>query len=146
MTYLNGLRLGGELPLQIGNLVGRGLLQLLQGVLEVLHILQQPQDLPILGGQGRLKPWARAQREVHLILGTGQGFEGLQGRPPRPQTPVLNAPEWLSPSDRLVAFLFWPLSLSETGPSSLDAFPSILDTKQVGGKVSREGFLEEDVS
>ena len=78
-TYLDGLRLGGELPLQVCNLVGGGLLQLLQGALEMLHILQQPQDLSVLGGQGSLQPRARAQREVHLILGTKRGLEGPGG-------------------------------------------------------------------
>lgn len=85
-TYLDGLGLGGELPLQVCDLVGGGLLQLLQGALEMLHILQQPQDLPVLGGQGSLQPRARAQREVHLILGTKRGLEGPggvgQGAPP----------------------------------------------------------------
>lgn len=48
--------------------------------------------------------------------------------------------------DRPMAFLFLPPSLVQAGPTSLDAFPSILETKQVGGEVSRKDFLEEDVS
>lgn len=78
-TYFYGLRLSRELPLQVRDLVGRGLLQFLQRVLEVLHVLQQPQDLPILGSQRCFKPGARAQRKVHLILKKKWGFEGLRG-------------------------------------------------------------------
>lgn len=45
-----------------------------------------------------------------------------------------------------MAFLFPPLSPVQAGLTSLDAFPSILETKQGGGEVSRKDFLEEDVS
>lgn len=55
-THLDGFVLGGQLPLQLGDLVGGGFLQLLQRALEVLDVLQEPQDLPVLGGQSCLQP------------------------------------------------------------------------------------------
>ena len=67
--HLDSLRFIGQLALQLQDLIGRRLADLLQGELELLDVVQQTQDLAVLGHHGGGQLSGRRLALLIVLLG-----------------------------------------------------------------------------